>query len=319
MVKYILAAFTLLLTACAAAVVSSKKSNVPALKVSGTQLTDINGNAVVLHGVSLGWHNWWPRFYNAGAVKELKQNFKANLVRAAMGIEPDKGYSKQPEFAMEKLTAVIDAAIAENIYVIVDWHAHDIHTTEAAKFFGEMAQRYGQYPNVIWEIFNEPDKETWPEIKAYSIEVIKAIRQHDPDNIILVGSPQWDQAVDLPAADPITGFSNLMYTMHFYAGTHKQWLRDKTDAAISKGLPIFVSECAGMEATGDGPIDAAEWDAYVQWMDAKKISWVAWSLADKNETCSMLLPEATSSGPWLDNVIKPWGKMVKDYLAKYNP
>ena len=75
-----------------------------------------------------------------------------------------------------------------------------------------------KYPNVIYEIFNEPDYETWPEVKAYSEEVIKTIRAIDPDNIILVGSPRWDQDIHLPAADPIKGYANLMYTVHFYAG-----------------------------------------------------------------------------------------------------
>ena len=316
MVRIVIASFIcFLLMACSAQQSSGKKNtSVKQLKVTGTQLTDISGNAVVLHGVRFCWHNWWPRFYNAGAVKELKENFNVKVVRAAMGIEPPKGYLKDPAFSEEKITAVIDDAIVNDLYVIVDWHSHNIQTKEAVAFFSKMAKKYGSYPNLIWETFNEPDKETWPEVKAYSIEVIKAIRQYDPDNIILVGSPQWDQAVDLPAADPITGYNNLMYTMHFYAGTHKQWLRDKTDAAMEKGLPIFVSECAGMEATGDGPIDEVEWKKYTDWMAEKKISWVAWSIADKNESCSMLLPAAASDGSWMDDVIKPWAKIVRESL-----
>ena len=292
------------------------EKQVSPLSVIGTQLSDANGKPVVLRGISFGWHNWWPRFYNEGAVKELATAFNCSVVRAAMGIEPRNGYRQNPGFAEEKIKAVVEAAIANNIYVIIDWHSHNIQTKEAVAFFEKMAKAYGQFPHVIYEVFNEPDKETWPEVKAYSIEVIKAIRKHDPDNIILVGSPQWDQAVELPAADPIEGFSNLMYTMHFYAGTHKQWLRDKTDKAMAKGLPIFVSECAGMEASGNGPIDTVEWRKYVEWMEARKISWVAWSLSDKNETCSMLLPQASATGPWPDAVLKPWAKMVKAELNK---
>ena len=41
------------------------------LQVIGTQLCDQHGQPVVLRGVSFGWHNIWPRFYNKGAVKEL--------------------------------------------------------------------------------------------------------------------------------------------------------------------------------------------------------------------------------------------------------
>lgn len=288
------------------------------LRVERTSLVDENGNPVALHGMSFGWHNLWPRFYNKKAVRGLVTKWNCTVVRASMGIElNDSGYLKSPKESVRLMKNVIEACIKEGVYVIIDWHDHNIHTAEAKDFFAMMAKEYGQYPNIIYEVFNEPDYETWPEVKAYSEEVIKVIRGADPDNIILVGSPKWDQAVDLPAADPIKGFDNLMYTMHFYAGTHKKWLRDRTDEAIKKGLPIFVSECAGMEASGDGPIDKAEWKAFVDWMDAKGLSWVAWSVSDKNETCSVLKPSAASKGKWREVDIKEWGLIAKKYLQAY--
>src|SRR5206468_3807483 len=118
--------------------------------------------------------------------------------------------------------------------------------------------------NIIYEIFNEPDYETWDEVKAYSTEVISAIRRIDRDNIILVGNPHWDQDINLVADDPLARFSNIMYTVHFYAATHKQELRDRCNYAHNKGIPIFISESAGMEATGDGPINEAEWYKWIE-------------------------------------------------------
>lgn len=289
-----------------------------ALSVKGTQLVNREGQPVALHGMSFGWHNLWPRFYNKEAVHELVSQWNCTVIRASMGIElNDSGYLKSPAESERLMRQVVEACIRENVYVIVDWHDHNIHEKEAVDFFSRLSKDYGQYPHVIWEVFNEPDYETWPEVKAYSEKVIAAIRAHDPDNVILVGSPKWDQDVLLPAADPIRGYSNLMYTMHFYAGTHKQWLRDRTDEAIRMGLPIFVSECAGMEATGDGPLDEKEWADFVQWMDNRGLSWVAWSVSDKNETCSVLLPPAASTGGWKEEEIKPWGKLARSYLRKY--
>ena len=288
------------------------------LKVQGTTLTGSNGELVVLHGMSFGWHNLWPRFYNAGVVHELVKKWNCTVLRASMGIElNDSGYLKNPEASASLMKKVIEACIKEGVYVIIDWHDHNIHLKEAKVFFEMMAKQYGDQPNVIYELYNEPDYETWPEVKAYATELIKIIRATDPDNIILVGSPRWDQDIQLPAADPITGFDNLMYTMHFYAGTHKQWLRNRTDEAISKGLPVFISECAGMEATGDGPIDYAEWQKYIDWMDAKGLSWVAWSVSDKNETCSVLRPTASSTGNWKEEEIKEYGIKARDYLWRY--
>jgi len=287
------------------------------LKVAATQLVDEHDEPVMLRGMSFGWHNWWPRFYNAGAVKWLKEDWKCNVVRAAMGIEPDKGYLADPRGSTALIKAVVDAAIAEDIYVIIDWHSHGIQLNEARRFFGEMAKQYGKHPNVIYEIFNEPDKETWQEVKTYSEEIIKVIREHDPDNIILVGSPSWDQDVHLPAADPIAG-TNLMYTLHFYAGTHKQWLRDRADEAIARGLPIFVSECAGMEATGNGPLDVEEWKKWIEWMEQKKISWITWSVSDKDETCSVLFPTAHSKGKWRMDDLKESGRRIREILVDLN-
>ena len=287
------------------------------LKVKGTALVDAKGNDVVLHGMSFGWHNWWARFYNAGAVHELATKWGCTVIRAAMGVEPDSGYLKNPERSLTLMKNVIDACIKENIYVIIDWHDHNIHQKDAVEFFSMMSKQYGKYSHVLYEIYNEPDRETWAEVKAYSEAVIKAIRSNDPDNIILVGSPHWSQDVHVAAADPIQGFDNLMYTMHFYAGTHKKWLRDRTDEAIKKGLPVFISECAGMEATGDGPLDNKEWEAFVKWMDEKKLSWIGWSVSDKNETCSVLEKTAASNGDWTEADIKEWGSLIKSYLSKY--
>jgi endoglucanase len=288
------------------------------LQVQGTTLVDKSGKPVILRGMSFGWHNFWPRFYTQGTVKWLHDDWKCNVLRAAMGVEPDRGYIKDSVGSIAIVKAVVDAAIKEGIYVIIDFHSHNIKLNEAKVFFTQMATAYGKYPNVIYELFNEPDYETWPEVKAYSEELIKIIRAIDPDNIILVGSPRWDQDIQLPAADPIKGNTNLMYTVHFYAGTHKQWLRDRTDEAIQKGLPIFVSESAGMEASGNGPLNYEEWQKWIDWMEARGLSWITWSVSDKDETCSVLKPSAASDGKWKETDLKESGIKTRQYLRKYN-
>jgi endoglucanase len=288
------------------------------LKVVGTQLKDEHGNVVVLKGMSFGWHNFWPRFYNAGAVKWLYEDWKCNVVRAAMGVEPANGYIKNPDWSKEKIKAVVDAAIKEGIYVIIDWHSHNIRLDEAREFFTEMAKEYGSYPNVIYELFNEPDQETWNEVKDYSVEMINTIRTIDPDNIILVGNPHWDQDINLAADAPITGYKNIMYTVHFYAATHKQWLRDRCEYALNKGIPIFISESAGMEASGNGAIDYSEWQKWIDWMKKNQLCWITWSVSDKDETCSVLKSTADSNGGWKETDMKESGIKIRDYLRNYS-
>ena len=308
----------LMLTVCTVGMAQTPVKKYGQLQVRGSQLCDQNGQPVVLRGVSLGWHNLWPRFYNKGAVDELTNKWHASVIRAAMGVKIEDNYLENPSFALQCMTPVIEEAIKDGVYVIIDWHAHDMYTDKAAEFFGKMSAKYGKYPNVIYELFNEPVEDSWESLKQYATTVIKAIRANDPDNIILMGCPHWDQDIDKVAASPIEGVSNVMYTVHFYAATHKQYLRDRMQKAVEGGLPVFVSECAGMEASGDGPLNEEEYDKWIDLMERLKISWVNWSLSDKNETCSMLLPRAKADGNWTDDVIKPWGKLVRKTLLKYN-
>ena len=288
------------------------------LQVVGTQLSNMTGNPLVLRGASLGWHNLWPRFYNESAVTWLADDWKCNVIRASMGVGLDDSYLENPDYALKCMTNVIDGAIKQGIYVLIDFHSHKLHTAEAKTFFTGMAKKYKDTPNVMYEIWNEPDYYSWKVVKQYSEELITTIRSIDKDNLILVGSSHWDQDIDSVAGNPILNQKNIMYTMHFYAGTHKKWLRDRTDAAIAKGIPVFISECAGMDASGDGAIDEAEWQKYLSWMDADKLSWIVWSVSDKNETCSMLLPRASSTGNWDTGVLKSWGKICRSAIRERN-
>lgn len=288
------------------------------LSVEGTFLVDQNGEQTMLRGVSYGWHNWWPRFYNKESVKWLANDFNCNVVRAAMGVGPQGSYIDKKEWSKEKIEAVIQGAIENNIYVIIDWHSHELHLEEAKVFFAEMAEKYGEYPHVIYEIFNEPVNDSWEVVKKYSEEVIKVIREKDPDNIILVGNPHWDQDIHLVADNPIKGFKNIMYTVHFYAATHGQELRDRCNYALKKGIPIFVSESAGMKADGNSAIDYEAWETWINWMEENKISWICWSIADKNETCSMLKRTASDTGNWKDSDLKESGLKTRELLKKFS-
>ncbi|MDR2146219.1 MAG: cellulase family glycosylhydrolase, partial [Tannerella sp.] len=284
------------------------------LSVKGTVLIDQKGDTLVMRGVSFGWHNWWSRFYNTKTVDWLNEDWNCNLIRAAIGVEPKGGYLTNPDFANQCLDSVIDAAIKNGMYVIVDWHSHGIRTDEAKEFFTRVATKYHQHPNIIYEIFNEPVRQSWEEIKEYSEEIIKTIRTIDKENIILIGSPHWDQDIHIAADNPLEGYHNIMYALHFYAGTHKQGLRDRADYALQKGLPLFVSECAAMEASGNGPIDYVSWNEWTKWMRDNHLTWVAWSVADKDETCSMIKDTTVPISGWLDKDLKTWGKIVKNEL-----
>ncbi|GAA4915092.1 glycoside hydrolase family 5 protein [Mucilaginibacter defluvii] len=290
------------------------------LHVSGRYLKNQQGDNAMLRGQSYGWSNFWPQFWNADVVNWMTTDFKVDVLRAAMGVEFSGGYVKGNRAAQVKLVkTVVDAAIKNGIYVIIDFHAHDIHTTEAKEFFTEMAKTYAGYPNIIYELYNEPDHETWDDVKAYSIEIIKTIRKYDAHNVILVGNPKWDQSIKTVAKSPITGFNNIMYTVHFYAASHGKWLRDDCTYALNKGIPIFVSECNGTEATGSGRIDYKEWQAWFTYLEKNQISWINWSISDKrNELCSIIQPGASAKGGWPVSQLTETGAYIRERLREYS-
>jgi endoglucanase len=293
-------------------------TTVQRLKVQGTQLLNDQNEPVVLRGVSFGWHTWWPRFYNESVVQWVKDDWKCSVVRCSMGIEPDSSYLTHREKALKLTKNVIDGAIQAGIYVIIDWHSHGMHTVEAKEYFAMISKEYGKYPNIIYEIYNEPVNQSWDEVKAYAKEVITAIRANDPNNVILLGCPHWCQDIHTVADSPLTGFDNIMYTVHFYADTHKQWLRDRCDYAIAKKIPIFISESAGMDASGNGVINYPEWDIWINWCEKNKISWVVWMIGDKIETDAFLKPTASSLGNWKENDLTESGNESRKRLLQYN-
>ena len=148
------------------------------------------------------------------------------------------------DLIQKEVEEIIQICIKENIYIIVDYHAHAAsqNIKEAKKFFSYISKKYGAYPNIIYEVWNEPLKISWEdEIRPYMIELIKTIRANDKDNIILLGTPYWCQRVDEAYKNPIDE-KNIMYTAHFYTGTHKEKLRDNLDELWKAGCPIFISE-----------------------------------------------------------------------------
>ncbi|TMM53868.1 glycoside hydrolase family 5 protein [Maribacter algarum] len=292
------------------------------LSVSGKNLVDKDGNIVQLRGMSLSWTNWWPQFYTKEVVQWLKKDFKATIVRASMGIEDPGGYLENKESQKALIFTVIDAAIEEGLYVVVDWHSHHAEDSveEAKIFFTEVAQKYGDQPNIIYETYNEPlDTPSWNDvIKPYHEAVIAEIRKYDPDNVVIAGTRTWSQRVDEVIGNQIED-DNVMYTLHYYASSHKQELRDLAKTAIDAGIPLFVTEQGVTEYTGDGFIDIVEANTWWDFLDENNISWLNWSIADKEESSAAVKPGASGSGEWPDSMLTQSGLMVREELRGKNP
>lgn len=288
------------------------------LKVDGIYLKDKNNEKVTLRGVTYGWSNENFHLYNASTVKWLKKDWKVSIIRATMGIEPAGGYLDAPINSINYVSQVIDAAIKNNIYVVIAWHCNNMHLSQSKDFFSEIAKKYGKYPNIIYEIFTEPDDETWSDLKPYYSELIQTIRSNDPENIILLSAPYWSQHIREVADDPLTGFNNIMYTVHFCVGASGEELRNDCEYALQKNTPIIVTDHLLTDCSCDGKIYTDEWEKWISWFEKNSISWVVWSISDKKENCSLLMPKASVKGNWNDSELKESEKVVRKRIIELN-
>lgn len=287
------------------------------LRTDGNLIVGDHGNPVAVHGMSHFWSQWEGEFYTAETVNWLVKDWNVTLSRAALGVHSGElGYQQQPAREIAKIKRVVNAAIANDIYVLIDWHDHhaEDNIEDAVAFFSQMAKTYGAYPHVIYEIYNEPLKVSWSQtVKPYAERVIAAIRQHDPDNLIVVGTPYWSQRVDEAAADPIAD-PNVAYVLHFYAATHKADLRKRAQKALDAGVALMVTEWGTVEASGNGGIDTESVAEWREFMRKHHLSGATWAISDKDEGAGIVKPHVSKVSGWTEDELTEHGNFMRRLL-----
>ena len=290
------------------------------LKAKDGFIFDEAGEKVQLRGMSSHGIAWYPHFYNAGSLKTLKEDWKISLFRIAMYTEEWGGYISTPDKNKTKVNELVQTAIDLGLYVIIDWHIlrdgnPRTHEKEAAIFFDEMSKKWGSYPNVIYEICNEPNGwvNWYNGIKDYANMIIPVIRKNAPKSLVIVGTGNWSQNIHEAANEPLA-FENIAYALHFYAGTHGDWLMNRISEAKAKNATIFVSEWGVSQANGSGGVYKAESQKWLDFLEKEKISWANWSLAPKNETSAALRENASPIGDWDEADLTESGRWVRNYL-----
>jgi len=292
------------------------------LRIEGPDLVNESGAVVQLKGISTMWLNWEQR-YSASkeGLRWLRDNWDLSVIRAAMGVERDGGYLQNPAAMVSRVRTIVHNAVELGVYVIIDWHDHNAqqHPEAALEFFRSMADEFGEYPGVLYETFNEPvGNVSWPDVvKPYHEQVTAAIRERDPDNVIIMGTPFWSQAANVAADDPVAG-ENLMYTVHFYSCDHRGGQRQQAQAARQAGAAIFVTEWGATKADGGtdagGQICVDEARIWHQFLNDNDISWAAWKLDDCTDLSCLLQPSAPSDGGWTDEWLYGHGPFVRDRM-----
>lgn len=297
------------------------------LSVVGPDLVDANGEKFQLIGLSTHGLQWFGKYVNYSSLDALHNEYGINVLRLAL-TTAEGGYCEADDAEKERLYQIVAEGIrictALDMYVIVDWHmvgAEDpndknplYYKKEALEFFGRITKEFKDYNNVLYEIMNEPNgATTWEHCRAYANEVIPVIRENT-DAIVLVGNPNWTSNLNAVMQKPLTGYTNIMYTYHFYAADHSQTYQ--LSNAYDKGFPVFISEHGGMHSDGDGDINIANIENWYRILDARNISYVAWNLSNSKCSSSILQHNTPSLVDFSDSVLTEWGIWYKEWVRK---
>ena len=166
---------------------------------------------------------------------------------------------------------------------------------------------------MIYEICNEPngDVEWERDVKGYAEDVIGAIRANSPKSLVIVGTPRWSREMVAVANSPLN-IENVVYAVHFYAGSDNVTLRDKIDNFRDQGFAVFVSECGMTDATGAGELHPDAFKRWAEYLADRKISWVYWSFTNKDEGSAMLKSDY-KVGDEIEESLSESGKAVKEF------
>jgi endoglucanase len=302
-----------------------------ALQVVGKQVADQSGTPFQLTGVSMGETQWWGAFFNKSAVDWLVDDWQINVLR----LPASASTGTVSATSVREIETGVDAAVSDGIYVIIDWHENNaaLHTPQATAFFSMMAKKYGDLPNVIFEIWNEPYNDTadyaWSDIATYAQAVIPAIRQYS-NNLVVVGTPDWSSNLAAPAGAPLDPkvYGSVAYTYHFYTCSNKL----SSQSTSSKQIPVFVTEWGASQSNGGTTATGANDNTtclttsakgtaaqtwYTSWLDPQKISSCNWSITNKAESSAALDTNASDTGTWAATDLSPSGTWVRNNIRAH--
>ena len=330
-----------------AAAANAKPLRVGPVQVHGVLGTSGNkivgqksGKEAMLRGMSMFWSDATGiQYYNKEVIKWAVNNLKIDVFRYAMGVQyydSDGGtsnklddnysYMKAGDTQKSKIDQMVEAAIENDIYIIIDWHSHraDSEKSQAASFFKEMAQKYNNVPNIIWEVFNEPVNQGSGAIASYANDVISGIRGTGNNNLALVGTPNWSQMPN--GSCGTVNQKNVGYVFHFYAGTHSVGQFSGNINSCRSNNAVFITEWGTTTADGKGDANTSASSSWTDFMEQNKISNCNWSLRQKVTTVGNqseegsamfagdkpLITQAALSAASYTNS----GNFVKNYLTK---
>lgn len=291
------------------------------LRVIDSRLFSEDGRAVQLYGMSTHGIAWFSKYVCRETFTFLKEQWGINCVRLALYTFEYNGYCTggDKEQLYKTVLNGVKLGFELGMYVIVDWHVLNerdplLYMDEAVRFFERISKECAPLGNVIYEICNEPNTDArWEDITKYAETVIPVIRKNDPKSVILVGTPRWSQEIDKACCAPLE-FENIMYTLHFYAATHKDHLRQELIRALDAGTPVFISEFGICDSMGSGSLDYEQGAKWRELIEDRGLSFICWNISDHRESAAILHHGCPALSGWDDDDLSEHGVWIRDWF-----
>ncbi len=277
------------------------------LHTRGNRLLDAAGGTVVVHGVDLPSMEWTNRGEHirrslAAAIKQWHIRIVRIPTADARWFGQMPGQKHGGRVYRHILDQLISTAAENHVYVVFDLHWTDMggHTDALGQhrmpgpgsliFWRSAAERYKHFPNVLFDVYNEPHGIPWTmwrnggpcagetrrTVVAYPAagmqQLYDTVRKTGAENIVIVGGLSWAyNDFGIPHGFAIRGH-NVVYDCHVYPWKNK-WRRNfETEA---KSEPLIIDEFGG------GAKDVAFGKKVLAFASKNNVSWCAWSFHPK--------------------------------------
>lgn len=299
--------------------------------VQGNAIIGADGKRYLFHGVgrdSLEYNCWGDGHFDAqelaymgsGSGKYAVTYWGANTARLPLseGIwlngQSSEGCSAAQYQAL--INSTVNALTALKLNVMLDLQWSDaggqslqaggpwaVPDADSVTFWQQVATIYKSYPNVLFELFNEPHPGTWAcwlsacltTDTSYSQDcncnktitynsvgmqaLVTAVRGTGATNLVIVAGMDWGYDLSQIAKYPIQG-TNVIYDTHPYPYGEKQpntW--DAAFGTISKTYPVISAE------SGQYDCGTSFMSQLLAYFDAHQMSWVGWAWVMQGSQC----------------------------------